>query len=57
MPDGSGVDGLFPMLKGSALVQSTDGLDPARGVAGGSKCRDRPRADRAGDAVVRLDTQ
>jgi mono/diheme cytochrome c family protein len=25
-PDGSGVDGLFPMLKGSALVQS---LDPA----------------------------
>jgi mono/diheme cytochrome c family protein len=23
-PDGSGVDGLFPMLKGSAVVQSTD---------------------------------
>jgi hypothetical protein len=25
-PDGSGIDGLFPMLKGSALVQS---IDPA----------------------------
>jgi hypothetical protein len=50
-PDGSGVDGLFPMLKGSALVHST------RGVAGLPKCRDQPGAYGGRDAVIRVDAE
>ena len=56
--DGSGVDGLFPMLKGSALVQSVDPASVLHVVLRGCpKRRDRPRADGGGDAVVRLDAQ
>jgi mono/diheme cytochrome c family protein len=36
-PDGSGVDGLFPMLKGSALVQSVDPATVLRMVLRGSR--------------------
>jgi mono/diheme cytochrome c family protein len=36
-PDGSGVDGLFPILKGSALVQSVDPASVLRMVLRGSR--------------------
>ena len=56
--DGSGVEGLFPMLKGSPLVQS---VDPASALhvllRGAPKCRDRSCADGACDAGVWLDAQ
>ncbi len=56
--DGGGVDGLFPTLKGSALVQSVDPASVLHVVLRGSRsAATDPAPTAAGDAVVRLDAQ